>query len=321
MSEEKTHDLYDFMLQISDEMAAEYNRIQKRATEDPGTAGDQGEENWAELLRGWLPRTYEVVTKGRIISQDGRTSPQVDVLVLKSVYPEKLLNKKLYLAAGVAAAFECKTTLKAEHIEKAVKTCTAIKNLYPVREGTPYKELHTPIVYGLLAHSHSWKGEKSKPEDNIRQKLLVSDILYVSHPRECLDLLCVADLATWTLFKSALHAFIPCCDSVYGANGPVETSYIQRRPPHDDQTGRNTPIGNLISSLSRRIAWEDPVLRDFVNYYWYAGIASGGTSKSRPWPTSIYSEKVRRCIQDGGRLSPTNILNYWNEWQDTFHFP
>ena len=114
-------------------------------------------------MRGWLPRTYEVVTRGRIIGQDGRTSPQVDVLVLKSIYPEKLLNKKLYLAAGVAAAFECKTTLTAADIEKTVKNCVKIKNLYPAREGTPYKELHAPIVYGLLAHSHSWKGEKSKP--------------------------------------------------------------------------------------------------------------------------------------------------------------
>lgn len=54
MSQEKTHDLYGFMRQLSDEIAAEYDRIQKRTTEDPGTAGDQGEENWAELLRGWL---------------------------------------------------------------------------------------------------------------------------------------------------------------------------------------------------------------------------------------------------------------------------
>ena len=55
MGTEKTHDLYNFMEQISDEMSAEYHRIQRRAAEDPGTAGDQGEENWAELLRGWIP--------------------------------------------------------------------------------------------------------------------------------------------------------------------------------------------------------------------------------------------------------------------------
>ena len=205
MPEENSHDLYDFMQQLSDEMAAEYDRIQKRATEDPGTAGDQGEENWAELLRGWLPSTYKVVTKGKIISQDGSTSPQVDVLVLKDIYPEKLINKKLYLAAGVAAAFECKTTLKAEHIEQAVKTCIKIKDLYPVREGTPYKELHAPIVYGLLAHSHSWKNPNSTPEANIEQKLLEFDELYVSHPRQTLDLFCVADFGTWISGKINIY--------------------------------------------------------------------------------------------------------------------
>ena len=198
MVQKATHDLYDFMRQISAEMSAEYNRIQMRATEDPGTAGDQGEENWADLLRGWLPRTYEVVTKGRIISQDGETSPQIDVLVLNGAYPKKLLNKKLYLAAGVAAAFECKTTLKGCHVAEAVKNCAKIKSLYPKRTGTPYRELHSPLVYGLLAHSHAWKDKNSTPEQNIEQTLYNEDTQHVTHPRLQLDLLCVADLAAWT---------------------------------------------------------------------------------------------------------------------------
>jgi hypothetical protein len=45
MSQQKSHDLHNFMRQISTEMSAEYDRIRMRATEDPGTAGDQGEEN------------------------------------------------------------------------------------------------------------------------------------------------------------------------------------------------------------------------------------------------------------------------------------
>ena len=119
------HDLHDHMRQLKQEMAAEYDRIQKHASEDPGTAGDQGEENWAKLLREWLPRTYEVVTKGRIISTGGRTSPQIDVLELKGAYPRRLLTNKLYLAAGVVAAFECKTTLRSAHITEAVRTSKA----------------------------------------------------------------------------------------------------------------------------------------------------------------------------------------------------
>ncbi len=291
MSEETTHDLHEFMRHLSNEMAAEYDYVQRWVTEDPGTAGDHGEENWAELLRGWLPRTYEVVTKGRIINQNGETSRQVDVLVLKDIYPKRLLNKKRYLAAGVAAAFECKITLEAAHIEQAVKTCTEIKNLYPAREGTPYKELHAPIVYGLLAHSHSWKGPNSTPEDNIERKLLESDCLHVSPPRQGLDLLCVADLAAWTLGKSVFLSPLP---SLGPNSAPQEaeaiTVYCKCTPTYDNQVKNFTPIGVLISDLSRRFAWEDPALRDLADYYHDAKITGSGSGKMRSWcPNSIRS--------------------------------
>ena len=330
MSEEKPHDLYEFMRQLSDETAAEYNRIQKRATEDPGTAGDQGEENWAELLRGWLPRTYEVVTKGRIISQDGRISPQVDVLVLKSIYPEKLLTKKLYLAAGVAAAFECKTTLKASHIADAVKTCAEIKNLYPVREGTPYKELHAPIVYGVLAHSHSWKGKNSTPEANIQQKLLESYESHISHPRLALDLLCVADLGTWIWTKVTLAGqFLPdsLSTKIFKAHGEHTHShyhqmsdgvmvglYVGHTYSHDDQVGHFTPIGALISGLSQQLAWESPELRDLADYYRTTNIAGNSQGNGTLWTISIYSQEVQRLIKSGALSN-----NAWNEWN--YRFP
>ena len=330
MSEKKTHDLYQFMKQLSNEMAEEYDRIQMRATEDPGTAGDQGEENWAELLRGWLPRTYEVVTKGRIISEDGRTSPQIDVLVLKSIYPEKLLTKKQYLAAGVAAAFECKTTLKASHIEQAMKTCTEIKSLYPTREGTPYKELHAPIVYGLLAHSHSWKGPNSTPEANIEQKLWESDYLHVTHPRQGLDVLCVADLGTWVSLKlqfigprtvGGWASLDPKLHSLYGLEGSAQSTYVGHTPSLNNQTEYFTPIGTLISNLSRRFGWEDSSLRDLVDYYQATEIGGTGTGSFRQWPISIYSEDVQHCIKNGVRGSDqsSNIMT-WDEWQIAFNF-
>ena len=318
MSQEKTHDLHDFLRQTNNDIAEEYDRIQKRATEDPGTAGDQGEENWAELLRGWLPRTYEVVTKGRIIGIDGRPSPQVDVLVLKSVYPERLLSKKLFLAAGVAAAFECKTTLKSEHIEKAVETCVKIKNLYPVREGTPYKELHTPIVYGLLAHSHSWKGDNSTPEDNIQQKLIMSDYCHVLHPCQGLDLLCVADLATWTLSKGTFLSQLSPQDPNY-APQDVEmiTSYTRWTAGSEIQVEDFTSIGVLISNLSKRLAWEDPTLRDLADYYHDIKLTSTGSGIQRKWQANlIYSSEVFSGFGIRGPL--TGEANTWNKWFSAF---
>lgn len=324
MPEEKTHDLYDFMRRLSDKMTANYNQIQKRATEDPGTAGDQGEENWAELLRGWLPRNYEVVTKGRIISPDGHVSPQVDVLVLKSIYPKQLIDEgqKIYLAAGVAAAFECKTTLIAEHIEKAVKTCVEIKNLYPKRKGTPYKELHAPIVYGLLAHSHYWKAPNSTPETNIEQKLLESDKLYVSHPRECLDLLCVADFGTWILSKITFFSprMLPGNEKLYPSefdpDGAALSAYIGHTPSNNRHFEHFTSIGTLVYDLSQRLGWENPALRDLVSYYRITNIGGIGSGKPRTWPSSIYSKEVRlRAEHPDLSIGPDAE---WDEWKMVF---
>src|SRR5438094_9937474 len=98
------HDIHNFVQRSQRELQDEYARIQKRAIEDPGTAGDQGEENWASLLRSWLPSYFRVETKGRILTSSGYASPQVDVLVLMPSYPAILLGEKLYLAGGVAAA-------------------------------------------------------------------------------------------------------------------------------------------------------------------------------------------------------------------------
>src|SRR4051812_5214816 len=97
-TENRPHDIHDFVRKTQEDLQAEYVRIQKRATEDPGTAGDQGEENWATLLRQWLPRYFQVVTKGRILCDNGYASPQIDVLVLYPSYPGMLLDKKLFIS-------------------------------------------------------------------------------------------------------------------------------------------------------------------------------------------------------------------------------
>jgi hypothetical protein len=101
------NELHSYLGQAQAPMAADYNRIRARSSEDPGTAGDESEENWADLLRQWLPSGYSVVTKGRILGATGEASRQVDVLVLRPAYPRGLIEKnaKLFLADGVAAAF------------------------------------------------------------------------------------------------------------------------------------------------------------------------------------------------------------------------
>jgi hypothetical protein len=114
-----SHDLHDYISQLGLKLDAEYRRIKKFSRDNPATAGDEGEENWAQLLRDWVPPTYSVVTKGHLIDEQGTLSPQIDVIVLKPSYPPSLHNKKKYLLAGVAAAFECKLTLRDRDIGRA----------------------------------------------------------------------------------------------------------------------------------------------------------------------------------------------------------
>ncbi|QZN94342.1 DUF6602 domain-containing protein [Symbiopectobacterium purcellii] len=317
----KTHDLHDFMNQISAEMASEYTRIQKRVSEDPGTAGDQGEENWAEILRDWLPQEYHIVTKGRIISQDGETSPQIDILILHASYPSKLLNKKLFLAAGVAAAFECKTTLKASHITEVIENSIKIKNLYKPRGGTPYRELHSPIIYGLLAHSHSWKGEQSEPEKIIINKLISEDRKLISHPRYALDLLCVADLGAWQFSKMAfVKSSIPPSEgqkhsvSIHQDALTINTAYLGHILNDERQDGHFRPMGFLISQLNQILAWENISMRNLAEYYFLTNLTGNGSGSMRSWSGDIFTDNVRIQLQQGGMTSNTS----WSEWSPVF---
>jgi len=306
------------MAQISNEIASEYDRIYARATADPGSAGDEGEENWATLLREWLPTAYHVETKGRLISHDGRTSPQVDVIVLKPSYPPKLLERRIWLAGGVAAVFECKTTLTAKHVRDSVMRCKTFKELYAVRRGSPRLELTSPLIYGLLAHSHSWKGKKSDPIANVEDALAAAS-QELDHPRLEMDMVCVANLATWHKSYIARYdaAFRPEQESAYrelfGASCGPMTSLIGAHSGSHSQKETFRPLGAFVSHLTQRLAWDDPPLRDVADYYRLVNLWGSGSGKMRAWPISVYSDDTRSRVEKG----PLSNGVSWDDWSFT----
>jgi hypothetical protein len=322
VSDSKQHDLHDFIQRAQADLQAEYSRIQKRATEDPGTAGDQGEENWATLFREWLARDYYVVTKGRILTTSGFASPQMDVLILCPSYPRILLDKKLYLAGGVVAASECKTTLTAKHVEEAVTTCALLKDALPKREGSPFKELYADIVYGLLAHSHSWKGENSKPLKNIEVALWAADYTKTKHPREMIDFITISDLATWQCHKltymAPRHLTNDELKKIYGPNGCAVTSYVCHAIGGNSgglvQKEFFSPIGVLLSGMFSRLAWHSLAMRPLEEYLRKVNVGGSGQGSMRQWPIEIYSEGIRKRLLDG---QLKNGVSY-DEWSVAF---
>src|SRR5712691_360567 len=102
---------------------------------------------------------------------------------------------------------------------------------------------------------------------------------------------------------------------IYGQNGSVATTYFGHTRTHKRQVEQFTPIGVLISYLSKKLAWENPLLRDLADYYRIANIAGSGEGYSRIWPSSIYSEEIRPRVE-AGMLSNGKP---WDEWHVGFH--
>jgi hypothetical protein len=303
------HEILQFLDQDRAQIADEYARIYARSAEDPGTAGDEGENNWAELLRSWFPQ-FTIVAKGRVLFPDGIASPQVDLLLLTESYPQRLVDKKLYLSSGVAAVFECKNTLKAAHVIAAAKTCEFIKSRLPRVTGTLRDELSSPIVFGLLAHSSGWKADNSQPIANVDAALLTGSE-DVDRPWNLLDVICIADAAAWSR-----HSFVelpswhdPSMWRVRVNNfGVPEEGHIwsqfTRWKPGEFASDSGAPDGNplalLIADLFHRLGWRNVGLRPLADYFRIAGLVGSGAGHGVSYSPSLLTHEVlRRLIDDG----------------------
>ena len=265
-SDAPSHDLRDFVREAATEISLEYARIRRRSQDDPGTAGDEGEENWAELLRRWLPEAYHVVTKGRVLSSEGVGSGQLDVLVLAPSYPSGLLNKKVYLAAGVIAAFQCKNTLRLQHTGEAVAAGVQLKRMMREDDAVTHE-----AIYGLLAHAHNVQNVEKSAVQSFGESLARADATCVNDPRDCIDLMCVANLGTWSVLKVSLGSDY---STVY--MGPLEGNGVPGFEPSE-------PVGRFLTTLLRWIGRGDDGLARIGKYLHAVGLEGTGQGTPRDW--------------------------------------
>lgn len=313
---ERSSDLAEFMQDVTRKIEFDYNWIQKRTLEDPGTAGDQGEENWATILRDWLPSYYHIVTKGRILGVNGETSPQIDVVVLKPSYPKALLNYKLYLASGVAAAFECKNTFKKQHIVKVMRNAIAIKNMHKFPRGSYTTEMYRPIIYGLLAHSH--EGVKNKPKAivNITKAIEAAGQLHIKSIPDQPDFFCVSDLACWSVWKQPLKQDIYKKDGLpairyldfpvtgYGLSAKGIFEGNERHEKHF------TPLGVFIAKLMWRLSKVDSNVLDLSEYFSQALFHPIKVETVRQWPGNTLSTMAKKELENLDRSTLQQFLQF-----------
>jgi hypothetical protein len=168
----------------------------------------------------------------------------------------------------------------------------------------------------MLAHSHSWKGADSAPIENIEKSLWEADSQFVTHPIQCIDFICVADLAIWTLSKVTytspkLPFFSEAFAAIYGKDGSASSIYMCQGIGQEKQEAFFSPIGALLSELYSRLAWTFPDMRTLEEYFRKVHLQGSGVGKSRLWPLSIYSEKIRERVYNGA-LSNGVLYDEWH---------
>lgn len=295
------HDLSQYLDEINLTLRQDYSQIRARVREDPGTAGDQVEETWAGVLRRWLPSHYHVVTKGRVLSVEGGASSQIDVLVLWPSYPPFLLQKKLYMASGVAAAFECKLTLRKRHLRKMFETAVSLSKLTekehadrknPLRhqdKNYAYEELHRIFEYGLLAHSFDGEDPEATAE-TLTAEIIDLDRELVKHPNQMVDLICIHDVGSWVSERQAIFSRPIVSGNTYTA------AYSQ-----NPYTGYNcltnkswaagstiqanfSPLGSFLARLYRKLSRVDQSLLPMSQFFAHTlSTGQGGGDGGRFW--------------------------------------
>lgn len=325
MNKNAKHDLPQYIEELISGIANDYDQVRARVLEDPGTAGDQVEETWAEVLRKWLPEHFHVVTKGRVIGSTGEASPQIDLLVLWPNYPPFLLSKKLYLASGVAAAFECKLTFRKQHLRKLFDTSKQLARITEKEhfdrkrrkqrtgQNYSYEEFHRIFEYGLLAHSF----EGSDPiqfAQTISEEMERLDKALIEHPKQMVDLVCVRDLGSWVSERGAI---LETHIEVEGPPKRWEAKYLQFPTSGyhclteaswggGSQIAENfSPLGAFLARLYRKLSRADPSMDALASFFTSTLSTGQGGGKRRVW-TEL--------------TTPDDIWRYSRRFQNTSGF-
>ena len=238
----------------------------------------------------------------------------MDILVLNPSYPRGLGKEKYVFSGGVVAAFECKLCLRKRDLDKAFKVAAEIKRKATPVLGTPYDELNVPPIFGILAHSQSLgKGRSAwKLHDAVENY----QTKYTEHPREFVDIICVATSATLLMGKQVLIGNDLCegdREALREANmtGAISTMYVICEEDIEDTFSTGAVLASLIMELTHRLAFTDLGIRPWADHLSCLGVY-GGIGRPVYFEESVLSANVRdRLLQTGFED------DRWSKWSSS----
>ncbi|WP_157792829.1 DUF6602 domain-containing protein [Rhodococcus opacus] len=296
-----THRYHKWLTEISRQMQSGFEDAHAEAAKTSGVqkAGHHGEEVWGRFLQDWLPPQYEIGYRKYILleneADDGSdVSGETDIVIFHPSYPSALRKRHEVLLSGVAAAFSSKLTLNKAGLEEAVKEAAKVRRAAKLRSHDIHGKILTPFVYGILAHTHSWKAPTSKPVEPITSALVELDAKFSAEPREALDLLCVADLNCWSkqimIVTPQQAAVLPA--SVAAPSGHIQYSFLNignDNSANDPSVLELPPVAFLIGLLYEKLSYYDDSLSALADGFRVTG-------------TGFYS--LSQASDSGNRIFP-----------------
>ncbi|BBZ43359.1 hypothetical protein MPRM_06400 [Mycobacterium parmense] len=257
---------------VADAVAAEYE-LTRRNLVGRARAQQRGhhyEALFRRLLQGWLPPQYEVGTRKYLLLERAVNrksySCETDLVIFHPSYPRELRERSEVLLSGVVAAFSVKSELSRGKLRDAITEARVVREGFERKVGTEIGELISPLIYGVLAHTHKLPGDE--PRAAVTDALL-AETQKDEPPRGQLDLVCVADLDCW--YRTVNIAQNPIRP---GPSAPSEgdSYYDFWHSAHQtpDTTGAAPlqnphPIATLVIQLWAKLAVRDPQLKQIAD--------------------------------------------------------
>jgi hypothetical protein len=132
------------------------------------------------------------------------------------------------------------------------------------------------------------------------------------HPRETLDLLCVADLATVATMRASYMPASRLQQTSVPPNVDASEGTVMTAMSMADQQQTPGPVAVLIAALLVRLAHVDPTVRPFADGLRLTDTLGSARGLLRHFPVrDVYSEQVLGALPTRG--------NGEGDWASTFH--
>lgn len=287
MSKKPTQPHHRWLAAVGDDIQREYEAARAAAV---GTRQHSGksiqrrghlyESLWRRLLLGWLPPAYEVATRKYLVLGDehgeSRMSPEIDLVIFNPNYPRHLRDRSEVLVSGVVAAFSVKGQLTKRHLSSAVTEAAILRRGLGHFDGQVIGELASPLLFGVLASTYkSSKNSKKEPPQFEILDVLENASGTSSHPRENVDVVCVADLDCW--FRSMQV-------SRQSSTAPHHYFDLWMCSTDEKDASFYHPVAALIAALWAKLAARDQALSAISEQFRrsYTAGPYGGVGFGRP---------------------------------------